>query len=162
MSTIIKALQAAVPQGQVVIGRPEVRALRMYANNKKRNPVAPIEKFLREVRETGPWPLAPQFLSDSLPWLKDIIIKKNGLLRTTRQSLRLNTRELHIVRDLDTILFVGVTVLDFWKETKLTYAVFRAVDKAGDSFDFYFVPWQFSDDQSRTGLFPVNSNTEVL
>lgn len=159
---IIKQLQAALPQGAVKIGTPEVRAIRIYANNKKRHPTAPIEKFCADLRETGPWPLEEKFLADSIPWLKDIVMKKDGEFRQTAQARRLNFNQSAIVRDLDTILFVGITVLDFWRETKRCYAVFRAVDKAGDSFDFFYIPWQASEDPTRTGLFPCNSYTDML
>jgi hypothetical protein len=159
---IIKQLQAALPQGQVVIGTPEVRALRIYLNNKKRHAVAPIEKFCSDLSRAGPWPLEKTFLEESIPWLKDLVFRKDGEVRKTPQAQRLNARAQGIVRDLDTILWAGMAVIDFWKETKKSYAVFKAVDKAGDGFCFYYIPWQASEDPARTGLFPLSLMTEML
>lgn len=154
MSTILDQIRVGIADKSLRVGPPELKSIRLYCNNKKRFPVQPIHHFMEELRARGPWSLEKKFHDESVPWLKDLVFKKNGQPRITQQALRLNAVELEAVRQCTHIVFTGVITVDSWRETKLTYPTFSTTNAHGDSFEFYYIPWQASADPKLTGLFP--------
>lgn len=163
--SIIQRIASAVAltPSELRIGKPEVHAMRLYFNNAQRASRENHGRLQNLLMDQGPWLLTPEFEQKSIPWLRDICLCKNGMMRDTHETRRMKTHERRTVFDLNQIKLAGIiditpdlscdyeTRYHRGHEKQTTYAVFEAI-ALNRSFLFYYVPWQGNLSGKACGL----------
>lgn len=153
------------------ITKSDVWAMRLYFNNAKRKPRAPITEHAKQLVAAAPLQLSGEFEADSIKWLHGIVMTKNFDPRDTAETRALGQRALRIASASNIRIFwVGLwfdggsrnttyeSRVSPGHEKFATYSVFRVMDDQKRYFDYVYLPWQaraYDDAESRAGMMLV-------
>ena len=145
--SIIKDIKAALVNNSLVVGKPELNAMRIYANNRKKHPQNEVDQFLLSLIIDGrPWPLTEEFQKDSRRWIAPILWTGEGHeWRDSIQTRKFTPEDRYVMDTFSMFCFVRMhndASEPRYRALPEYRPVFRAVGKDGAHFEFYHRPWQ--------------------